>query len=97
MYPEREEGRPEFVQRLIAQLESGPKKESPGSIWRYDYKGNVVFYVPPSCCDVPSALYDQNGNVICVPDGGIAGDGDGRCPDFFQVRTDESRIWIDRR
>lgn len=88
---------PPFVTELIATLEAAPKSNPPGSIWRYNYKGRVVFYVPPSCCDVPSELYDSDGNIVCGPDGGLTGDGDGKCPDFFAQRTDELRVWSDSR
>ena len=95
--PSEEDHHPEFVEKLIVRFESGPKQNPPGSIWRYHYNGRVVFYVPPSCCDVPSALYDGDGNLICAPDGGLTGDGDGRCPDFFRARTQGSRVWVDGR
>ena len=88
---------PPFVTQLIAQLEAAPKANPPASIWRFSYKGRVVFYVPPSCCDVASELYDNEGNLICGPDGGLSGDGDGKCPDFFELRTDELRVWSDPR
>ena len=88
---------PPFVTELIARFEAAPKSDPPASIWRYSYKGRVVFYVPPSCCDVPSELYDNDGNLICGPDGGFSGDGDGKCPDFFKLRTDELRVWSDSR
>jgi hypothetical protein len=88
---------PAFVDQLIRQFESGPKKNPPGSIWRYNYKGVIVFYVPPSCCDVPSELYKSDGDLICAPDGGMTGDGDGRCPDFFQTRSEELNVWTDGR
>lgn len=88
---------PPFVTQLIARLEAEPTSNPPGSIWRYNYKGRVVFYVPPSCCDVASELYDGDGSLICGPDGGLSGDGDGKCPDFFELRTDELRVWSDSR
>ena len=44
-----------------------------------------------------STLYDENCNKICSPDGGIAGNGDGLCPDFFTNRTNERLIWEDKR
>ncbi len=72
---------PPFVERLIVQMEAAPVSNPPGSVWRFNYKGRVVFYVPPSCCDVPSELYDSDGNLVCGPDGGLTGDGDGKCPD----------------
>lgn len=89
---------PPFVAKLIVQFESGPARASPGSIWQYRYKGNIVFYVPRlACCDIMSRLYDIHGHLICHPDGGIAGDGDDRCIDFFERRTAGQRIWKDSR
>jgi hypothetical protein len=61
----------------------------------YNYKGRVVFYVPPSCCDNFGELYDSDGTFICSPDGGLAGGGDGKCTDFFSKRTDQVRVWHD--
>jgi hypothetical protein len=88
---------PPFVLQLIERHESAPTANPPASIWRYQYKGRVVFYVPPSCCDVPSELYDLEGNLICGPDGGLTGKGDGKCPDFFEQRQEEFRVWSDPR
>lgn len=88
---------PTFVDRLIAHQESEPVKNPPGKIWRYRYQGRVVFYVPPSCCDVPSTLYASDGTVVCSPDGGMTGHGDGKCNDFFDARTDEVLVWADKR
>src|SRR5688500_14103807 len=88
---------PAFVARLIATYEAEPVANPPRSIWRYDYRGSAVYYVPPVCCDVPSALYDTTGTAICSPDGGLTGRGDGRCPDFFERRTGEALVWRDPR
>ncbi len=44
-----------------------------------------------------STLYNENCNVICSPDGGLTGSGDGQCSDFFDTRTDEKLIWEDVR
>ena len=88
---------PPFVDRLIAEHEAAPVKNPPGRIWRYRYQGRVVFYVPPSCCDMPSELFDAEGARICSPDGGITGQGDGKCTDFFDQRTDEVLVWADTR
>lgn len=46
-----------------------------------EYQGKTVYYIPPKCCDIPSELYDENGKLICYPDGGFVG-GDGKCPGF---------------
>ena len=53
---------PSFLQRLTADIESGPVTESPGAIWRYRYRDQFVYYVPPlPCCDFASTLYDAGG------------------------------------
>jgi hypothetical protein len=95
--PGADDDRPAFVDQLITQLEAEPQKNPPASIWRYNYKGLVVFYVPPYCCDVAGELYTSDGDLVCGPDGGLTGKGDGRCPDFFSVRTEEQLVWADRR
>jgi len=61
-------------------------------IYSYTYRDQTVYYFPPQCCDIPSVLFDRNCNIICNPDGGWTGGGDGRCPDFFEERTDEQLI-----
>lgn len=88
---------PAWVDDLIEQYKSEPVGNPPQSIWRYSYKNQIVYYVPPQCCDQFSILYDEKGNELGAPDGGITGDGDGRITDFFTVRTDEKLIWQDSR
>ena len=88
---------PPWVTELIRQLEAEPVANPPAYVARYDYKGVQVYYVPPRCCDVPGTLYDEAGEVLCGPDGGLSGRGDGRCPDFFTARRNEQIIWRDRR
>lgn len=88
---------PEWLTELIQKLETEPVANPPAFIARYGYKGQLVYYLPPRCCDVPSTLYDGNGNIICHPDGGISGMGDGRCVDFFGERKNERIIWNDQR
>jgi Domain of unknown function (DUF6970) len=84
---------PAWINKLIKQFESQPEGNPPQSIWRYDYFAQVVYFVPARCCDIPSTVYDADGNIICTPDGGITGEGDGRCPDFFSTRNNEQLIW----
>lgn len=88
---------PPFIHELIVQLRDGEKRNPPASIWRYTYRDAVVYYIPPYCCDVPGELYDSAGNLVCAPDGGLDGQGDGKCPDFFRERSDEERVWSDPR
>ena len=88
---------PEWLNNLILKFESEPVGNPPQSIWQYEYKDQIVYYVPPQCCDQFSTLYNKNGEIICAPDGGIGGAGDGHCSDFFQERNNEKLIWKDTR
>ena len=88
---------PPWLQALIQQVESQPPAAPPLYVARYDYQGQVVYYLPPRCCDVPSDLYDPSGTIICHPDGGLTGHGDGRCADFLATATNEKILWRDQR
>jgi hypothetical protein len=88
---------PAPVSSLMQQLESQPRANPPLYVASYEYRGQVVYYVPPRCCDIFSDLYNAAGDLLCHPDGGLAGHGDGRCPDFLSQRKKETIIWRDRR
>ena len=88
---------PGWLTDLIRSLENEPVANPPASITQYEYKGQTVYFVPQRCCDIFSDLYDAQGIIIGHPDGGIAGQGDGRVPDFFQERTGGEVIWQDSR
>ena len=45
-----------------------------------------VYLFDAPCCDRFNPLYDGEGRFICSPTGGIAGAGDGRCPDWVRSR-----------
>ena len=92
-----EPAQPAIVKQLIARQKAEPKKNPPGKVWQYTYRGQTVYYVPPSCCDIPGELFASDGASMCEPDGGITGRGDGKCADFFDVRTDEKLLWADTR
>ena len=88
---------PDWLTSLIKRLENEPIANPPASITRYEYNGQTVYFIPQRCCDIFSDLYDSDGNIIGHPDGGITGKGDGRAPDFMELRRNESVIWRDQR
>jgi hypothetical protein len=88
---------PKWVDQLIGTFEGEPMGNPPHSILRYEYKGQEVYFIPAQCCDQYSKLYDASGSLLCAPDGGFTGKGDGRCSDFISLRTDETLIWRDPR
>ena len=78
--------RPPVPTPLIGNFENKPQFRQPTrEIWQLEYDGETVFFLPilpTHCCHTLSWLYDADGNLICFPDGGITGEGDGRCPGF---------------
>ena len=88
---------PECLEDRVSQILKDDVWNPPASLYSYTYKGETVYFIPQRCCDIPSELYDVNCNLICSPDGGITGNGDGQCVDFFELRSDEKLIWIDPR
>lgn len=90
-------GVPDCVKEIIQEIKSEPISNPPRSIWQYEYKGKVVYYIPPMCCDIPSRLIDSECNLICSPDGGLTGKGDGLCPDFSSEQRVGKLIWKDTR
>ncbi|GAB3542081.1 hypothetical protein GCM10027443_42350 [Pontibacter brevis] len=86
-----------WLNQMIQQMQEDETANPPAKIYRYTYRDQEVYYVTGRCCDIPGKVYDMYGNIICEPDGGITGKGDGRCPDFFEQRKDETLIWEDKR
>jgi hypothetical protein len=87
---------PAWLKARTAQLEALPAGHPPRAIYQGTLEGKPVFYLTPTCCDIPSELYDADGKLLCYPSGGFAG-GDGRCPKFV---VDEKRmrlVWRDKR
>jgi hypothetical protein len=77
------------VDKMCAQ----PSQREPMSVTRYRYRGQDVYYIPPHCCDIPSELLDAECRIVCMPDGGLTGAGDGKCPDFRTTRAGGEVIW----
>lgn len=88
---------PACIQQIIQDIKSEPVRNPAGSVWQYNYKGKTVYFIPQYCCDLPSQLLDANCNLICNPDGGFTGKGDGKCADFFTERTEGKLLWKDDR
>lgn len=90
-------GTPSCIENKIKEIAGGEVWNPPAKVFRYLYKNETVYYISPRCCDFPSVLLDEKCTAICSPDGGITGQGDGLCSDFFDVRTNEKLIWEDKR
>lgn len=95
--PEVPRDTPDCIKQKIQAIKSASVRNPPAQVWKAQYEGKVVYYITPYCCDIYGQLYDQECNLICYPDGGIGGSGDGACSDFFETRTDAVLIWKDTR
>ncbi len=95
--PDSASSMPAWLAALIHELEAQPVANPPAFIARYDYKDQSVYFLPQRCCDIMSVLYRADGSVMCHPDGGLNGGGDGKCVDFFVARKNEWIIWRDAR
>lgn len=89
--------RPDWMAALIATYEREPVANPARRIIRFKFENKTVYYLPPICCDIPSRLLDADGQMLCSPDGGFTGRGDGRCPDFHKARREEQLMWQDSR
>lgn len=85
------------MDQLIKKMDSDPVGNPPLSIWRYEYNGQVVYFVPAHCCDIFSIVYNANGNILFSPDARITGKGDGKYSDFLNQRSNEQLIWKNTR
>jgi len=88
---------PKCIQSKIDSLQKAPVQNPPAIITRYIYQGKKVYLFNAPCCDQFSSLYNEDCVLICLPDGGIAGRGDGKCADFSTAATDEKLLWQDLR
>ncbi len=89
--------RPSWLKARIAAVLAERKRNPITRILRYQYEGKTVYYISAPCCDQFSQVFDTTGNLICQPDGGITGKGDGKCPDFDKKKTNEKLVWQDPR
>ena len=88
---------PTCIQSMINDIESKPVWNPPASIYKSQYNNQTVFLVSSDCCDQYINLYDENCNFICAPGGGISGDGDGRCADYYDSRIATTLVYQDSR
>ena len=83
------------VQDVISMGSSASPGNPAYSVFECSYRGATAYYVPAQCCDQFSVLFDASCEVICAPDGGITGGGDGRCADFDSATC--TLLWRDPR
>ncbi|WP_426058307.1 DUF6970 domain-containing protein [Hymenobacter sp. B1770] len=89
--------RPAWLKNRISAVLAERKRNPIIRILSYDYRGQTVYYQSAPCCDQYSQVFDSQGRLVCQPEGGITGKGDGKCPDFDKNKTNEKLVWQDPR
>lgn len=88
---------PACIQEKIEEIKNAPVANPPITIYQYSYNGEKVYHISAPCCDRYSTLYNVECEVVCHPDGGITGKGDGKCTDFYEKSINKILIWKDNR
>lgn len=83
------------VQALIDSLEAIPVLSPPARVEEWTVGTEKYIYSTSDCCDFFNYLRNLDCEMICAPDGGITGMGDGNCPDLKNV--EKMLIWEDNR
>jgi hypothetical protein len=89
-------GVPKCINDMIDDIENEEVRNPPAKVWKWEVDGSTYYYITSDCCDFYNYLYDENCNVVCAPDGGFTGNGDGNCT-FFIEQIVSTLIWEDSR
>lgn len=84
------------IEEKIEFIKSDEVSNPPTKIFKWEADGNTYYYITSDCCDQFNYLYDTNCELICAPDGGFTGMGDGNCPDF-NGEIEKKLFWEDSR
>ena len=87
---------PACIEEEIEIFKNSAVKEPSAQVWKWQVDDKTYYYIPSECCDQFNFLYDENCQIICAPDGGFSGAGDGNCPDF-QGPIERTLVWVDQR
>jgi hypothetical protein len=87
---------PSCIETKIEVLIKEPVANPPAEVWKWETEGKIFYYFNAACCDQFSTLYNASCDIICAPDGGFTGRGDGKCPEFPKD-TKRTLIWKDTR
>lgn len=87
---------PLCIENKINEIKKEQPRNPPAQVWKWEVDGTIYYYVTSDCCDQYNYLYDEDCKVICAPDGGFSGSGDGSCPDF-NGEIKYTLVWKDER
>ncbi len=87
---------PACIKNKITTILNNTVSNPPTQIWKWEVDGKTYFYLTADCCDQFNYLYTTNCEIVCAPDGGFTGNGDGSCP-TFNTEIKKTLVWEDQR
>ena len=87
---------PKCIESKIEEIMNHETTNPPTQVRKWEVDGEIYYYITADCCDQYNYLYDNNCELICAPDGGITGNGDGNCLEFTSEIV-KTLIWQDQR
>ncbi len=60
---------------------------------KYSFEGEDAYLFVTNCPDSYINLYNTSGKLICSPSGGMTGEGDAACPNFYTDAKFIKTIW----
>ena len=87
---------PACIEKKIEEIKMEEVRNPPAQVWRWEVDEQTYYYITSDCCDQWNYLYDGKCNVVCAPDGGITGMGDGNCSHFIE-QIEKTLVWEDNR
>ena len=87
---------PSCIEREIRQMKRDPVTNPPAAVYQWETEGKIYYYITSDCCDQYNWLYDTSCDVVCAPDGGFTGMGDGNCPQWTGTIS-QKLVWRDSR
>ena len=87
---------PTCIENKIDEILTNEVSNPPTQVWKWEVDDKTYYYITADCCDQYNILYSENCDAICAPDGGLTGEGDGKCPEFNEEIV-KTLVWQDNR
>lgn len=87
---------PKCIENKIEEIINHEVTNPPTQVWKWDVDNQIYYYITSNCCDQYNYLYTENCDILCAPDGGLTGNGDGNCP-LFTSEIVKTLVWKDDR
>lgn len=87
---------PECLEFRIQQVLDSPPQIPRATIEKYTYKGETVYLFNSFIPDAPQVVYDDSCNIICEF-GGLTGNLNDSCPDYWETAIYLETVWKDNR